>query len=278
MGLPGVKVGPLNPDSTAEFGQVSGTTSARSLIRLHTRAHPPALVQALSLKLDPERTKALDLEEVEDYLAGEKLENGDPVVPKDARVVGCAVRGERDGPQVLTFVYALPSGRTAKWFADYTEDALPDSYAEGTENVRIDELRKRGLVAAEHNAGEGLDRVKKDPEKSRLQRENERLRRELEAAQAAAPQSVTTPEADGEDDGDGDDGSGDGEKQQAAAESEPVEGYDKLKAPEAAKLVKSEDTDDETRQRILDYEKTHANRKGVVAAAEESLGARGNPE
>jgi hypothetical protein len=63
-----------------------------------------------------------------------------------------------------------------------------------------------------------------------------------------------------------------------AAEDPPFDGYDELKGPQVVKLIKGSETDDEDVQAILDYEKTHANRRGVVGAAEVALGDRGNPE
>lgn len=313
--LPGVKVGPLDPDRTASFGTVSQRNSARQLIRFHTQAYPVALVQALAKKLDEERSLGLDMDEARQYLAGETLENGDPTVPEGASVVGASVRGDRDQTQVLTFTYRQKSGRTAKWFAAYNADVLPESFLEGSERVRVAELRKRGIVTT----GDAAPDASLALENRRLREENGRLRngdasidaalaadepdedpadviarleRERDdavAAQAEAEDALAAredaaedggePDADGGDEEDlDDDGPGEQPAEVPAAADEPIKDYDDTRAAEVVKLLKDKDTADETRQAILDYEKTHANRRSVVGAAEQTLGARGSAE
>jgi hypothetical protein len=311
MGLPGVKVGPLDPESTADFGRVSQANNARTLIRLHAQAHPPALTRALARPLDPHRTKGLDLDEVAEYVAGLKHENGDPVLPKGAHVVGAAVHGKSDQQQVLTFVYETETGRTGKWFAEYDTSALPESADAGAEFSRLHELRERGIVAFdEEGAGSEIHR-----------REASRLRRELAAARAQL-EGRSEPQGDGEsvEQRDPDEVGGDARQtdqivadlEQARRENaelrerlasleslaelhgqaqlrgeqpvqtddvasaeEPIEGYDKLNAHDAIKVLKDEDTDQDTRRRILAYEETHANRRSVVGAGNEALGRAG---
>lgn len=145
--LPGVRVGPLDPDSTAAFGQVGVANTARAVLRLHAQMHPPELRRALVRPLDDERTKGLDPDEVAEYLGGLTHANGDPYVPEGARVVGAAVRGDRDTGHVLTFTYRTASGRTAKWHAPYNDEALPDSYQAGAENKRLKDLQGRGIAS-----------------------------------------------------------------------------------------------------------------------------------
>lgn len=298
-----VKVGPLDPDVTSDFGQVAAKSTARQLIRLHSQAHPPQLVQALARPLDAPRTKGLSLDEVREYLAGEELENGDPLVPEGATVVGASVRGSADSEQVLCFTYRLPSGRTGKWHASYNGDVLPESYDAGSELTRVHEMKERGVVAfdseATHaeilrreNSGlrrevqalraqfEGRDTgelpegtpgdtrpdvgVVEDNE--RLGRENAEMKARLaqfESLQAAGEGHVSTS------------GIAELARDRVASADPPVDGYEDMKADEVAKLLKDDDTDTATRQRVLDYERAHANRKSVVGAAEESLGARG---
>lgn len=291
-GLPGVKVGPLDPDKTADFGVVSQRNSARQLVRLHTQAYPASLVSALARPLDEERSLALDMEEVAEHLDGLTLANGDPVVPDGCRVVGANVRGDRDREQVLTFTYQTPSGRTAKWFTEYSEASLPVSFADGADRVRIADLRKRGIAVVGGESAGG--HVSTD---AALQRENAKLQRKLDeltsgkldgllreriaalsAEDLARVAAGEDPEEAAEVDGDPEDENSGEAPAPSAAQDPPFDGYDDKPAPELVKLLKADDTSDEERQAILDYEKTHHNRKSVVGAAEQQLGARGSAD
>lgn len=305
MGLPGVKVGPLDPDATAEFGQVAQKNSARTLIRYHLQQHPVHLRRELSRKLDPERTKGLDLDEVKSYLGGLKMDNGDPCVPDGAQVVGASVRGESDQDQVLTFTYRKFSkngtaGRSGKWYAPYNEDVLPSSYASGSDLRRVREMKDRGVVEFDR---EGLHTQVTERQLREARRENAALRKLVEG-QGGDAGDVPAAETDARPDNviaDENQELGtenaelkervrlleqhfnatgqplpekapDADAPATAAEEPPFEGYDDKRADELAKFLKAEDTSDEQRNAVLDYERSHANRKGVVAAAEESLG------
>lgn len=301
--LPGVRVGPLDPDATAGFGQVSQNNSARQLIRLHKQLHPPSMVRALARKRDDPRTAGLDLDEVEEYVCGLEHDNGDPLVPKGAKVVGAAVRGDPRTGQVVTFQYEMPSGRVGKWFAPYLPESLPVSHEAGLENTRTHEMRERGLVAFDsegtraeilerHNAelrrqvraltsyveggGDGeppAGAAVDGRNQAVIADENERLGRELQETKARLAQFEAVAAAHGG----GTSLAGADETvaptDRVASVDEPVEGYDNLKADEAIKFLKDEGTDNETRERVLAYEKTHANRSTVVSAGEQSLGA-----
>jgi hypothetical protein len=321
--LPGVKVGPLDPDSTSQFGTVSQSNSARQLIRLHTQMNPPGLRRALSRPRDDERTLGIDIDEVREYLDGLKRENGDPLVPEGAVVVSAAVRGDHlAGQQILTFSYRLPSGRVAKWHAPYNADVLPDSYDNGSRLSQIKTMKDRGVVAfdtegtqaeiqrrqltearreiaALRKAAEGRggadDAVsagdgegepdtrsgeERNDELEQLRRANQEMRDEL--VQLRAVQNLgagevptggleadlaTSPGQAGEG------GEADPPGDNVASQDPPFEGYDELKADQVAAHLKHEDRTAEERQAILDYERTHANRKTVVGAGEESLGS-----
>ena len=301
-GLPGVRVGPLDPDVTAEFGQVSKDKSARQLIKLHARMHPQELTRALVRPLDPERTKGLVMEEVRGYLAGLELDNGDPAVPEGAEVVGAQVRGPRDRTQTLTFTYRIPSGRTAKWYTDFDPAELPESADAGDQLVTAAEMKERGVVAFD---SEGASTEILRRQVSGLRRERDALRAMVEGKSSGKPSKVETdvrPDVaivgDNEDlrrqvqelmsrnqrlEGaldeqakrklqEGaqaaadrrDDGSGDG---LTIEQEEPVEGYDDMNARDVIGLVKHEDTDPDVVEAILEYESHHANRRSVVGAA-----------
>lgn len=132
--VPGLKMGPLDPDTTQDFGKVAGKTSARELVRHHQRAHPAELTKHLIRPQDVERSKALDMDEVKK--ASRRAE-----VPGE--VVGANVRGERDREQIVCVTFRVASGRTGKAVLPYTDRLLPDSVASGDEAVRIADAQRR---------------------------------------------------------------------------------------------------------------------------------------
>lgn len=158
MALPGVRVGPLDPDRAENFGQVSGRTSARQLIRHHQALHPPALLQALTPARHGDRSDALLYAEVEEA-ARKVIEDAGDTVPDGFTVVGAAVHGNDDQPgqQIVTYVYRVESGRTGKGFIESPRDVLPESFDAGDEAVAIADARKRGMpwlpAAALRSAG-----------------------------------------------------------------------------------------------------------------------------
>jgi hypothetical protein len=305
MALPGVKVGPLDPEATQAFGQVAQGNSARTLIRLHAQMHPPVLRAALTRPLDEARTAGLDFDEVQGYVGGLAHDNGDPLVPADSEVVGAAVRGDRQTGQVLTFQYRLPSGRIGKWFAPYGQEHLPTSFEVGAENARIKKMQDRGLVAFDdegthteilrrqlaeakretaalrefvHGGGQGdapepgatdtRDQANIAAENERLGRENVEMRErlaKLEALVGAAGGGVPTGGLEEE--------QRQGEPPQDTVRSAdpPVDGYEGLRGDQAIALLKDEGTSDDQRRAILEYERTHANRRSVVGAGEQLL-------
>lgn len=299
--LPGVKVGPLDPDSTSQFGQVNARNTARQLIRLHRQMFPPQKVRALSRPLDEARTKGLDYDEVEEYLRGQQHSNGDALLPDDHKLVGAAVHGDPRTGQVLTYQYETPSGRVGKWYAPYTDEALPISFDAGAELTKVKEMKDRGVVAFDsegtrtailerHNAelrrqvgalqkfvqggsqGEAPTGAEVDTrnqatiadDAERLGRENVELKERLaqfEALHGAQGGGVPTAGID----------ETIAPTDSVASADEPFEGYDDLKATEVVTKLKADETTNEEREAILAYERTHANRGTVVSAAEQTL-------
>lgn len=147
MLLEGVRIGPMDPDSTADFGTVGAKNSARTLIRRHAAMHPPQLTGVLRRKRQAERSDALDMGEVR-RAAEQRIEDEGQEVPEDFYITGAAVRGEDDAPsqQVVSFTYALPSGRQGKGALPYNSDTVPESIAAGDEAVRVADAKKRGVA------------------------------------------------------------------------------------------------------------------------------------
>lgn len=312
MALPGVRVGPLDPESTAGFGQVSAQNSARQLIRLHRQLHPPALLRSLARPRDEAHSQAAleNLGAVQSYVDGLTLENGDKVLPEGGRVNGAAVRGESATGRVLTFTYSLPSGRTGTWHAPYNRDVIPEVFDAGERFKASERAKREGLpldyegtrteILERHNqelrrerdalratlerGGDAPDATP-DPsidlrpqaaiaadleEKGReVQELRERLARyeALEQAQGgnvnvAGVQETIRPEGGPED--------GPGLSGGVAAEDPPFDGFESMKADDVNAYLKASERTDEERRAVLEYERTHANRKSVVSTAEQT--------
>lgn len=280
MALEGVRVGPLDPDKGEMFGQVGSTNSARQLIRHHQAMHPPALVAALGLTRQSERSDALVRDElpgaVDDYY-GEANE----ALPDGAVINGASVRGEEDGAQqVVTFSWVVPpsvggSGRSGKGFIPYDADTLAKSYKAGTEAVRVAKLKSAGLpwsgaspeivevpdpaVVAEN---EELHKALDEMHKRVAELEQERENAAATAAAATPPSPVVAPASP--------------EQAVAGAVSTedadpqmPWPGYDDLNADDVRSKLREADA--ATVQRALAYERVNKNRGTVVSAAQQIL-------
>lgn len=279
--LSGVKVGPLDPDTTAEFGQVSGRTSARQLVRLHLGLNPPALLGALTRSRQKARTDALDIDELRSAI--EKWwDDADEDAPEEWELSGAAVRGEDDAEQVVTFVFTLPSGRTGKGFLPYSDDLLPESIANGDEAVHIEKLREAGLPwtpsertrAALGITGTGVgdadaDLLEAADEADRLREENEELRRRLEEA-GQNPDEPAAEGAEGEDEEPRE--TPEQERQEAAGDGDsdlPWAGYDEANADAIRKHLRELEGDEQVAaaEAVLKYEPKNGKRSSVVAQA-----------
>lgn len=151
--LPGVKVGPLDPDRTAEFGTVDSRNSARQLVKLHSRLYPADLRGVLLMPFNAPRSNSLDEAEVAEAVENARDRRGGRIIPENAVVVGVNVRGHEDKPQYVSLTYALPRqdggdgfGRTGKAFIPYNSDLLPKSVEAGDQRARIAELRAEGIA------------------------------------------------------------------------------------------------------------------------------------
>lgn len=270
--LPGVRVGPLDPDATADFGSVAGGVSARQLVRRHAALHPPALIRVLSLAEDEVRTKALDMVEVRRAI---DLEDD------DAAIVGAAVRGTNGEQQYLAYTVRVGSGRTYKSWVEYSADDFPHSVDRGDEATHIADLKEAGLFSGEAAGSAETVALKRQLSDARRQVEElsaappsdidaelADLREQLASLQAQLSGGGENPAADGEAPGDGDPPAAD----PPAATDEPVPGYSTLKADQARDLVKATD-DPAVVQAIIDYEKSIGgpNRSTVISLAEERI-------
>lgn len=279
--LSGVKVGPLDPDTTAEFGQVSGRTSARQLVRLHLALNPPALLGALTRSRQKARTDALDTDELRSAI--EKVwDEADEDAPEEWELSGAAVRGEDDAEQVVTFTFTLPSGRTGKGFVPYSDDLLPESIANGDEAVHIEKLREAGLPwspsertrAALGITGTGVadadaELLEASDEADRLREENEELRRRLEEA-GVNPDEPAAEEVKGEDEEQRE--TPEQERQEGAGDGDPElpwAGYDDANANAIRKHLRELEGDEQVAaaNAVLAYEPKNGKRSSVVAQA-----------
>lgn len=244
-GLPGVKVGPLDPEATADFGQVAANRSARRLIRLHAASMPPVLQQALAKPLNEARTKALRLSEVRDAVE----------VPDGHVVVGATVRGKEGDELVLTYTYRHvdeDKARTVKWFVPLTEvaDDLEASMELGDRLAVVAERRELGLLST----GGEQDVVGGDAHQRSLERQLDDLKRENDKLSKALQERDAARVDDDVPGG------------EAPTSDEPWEGYDDAKADDIARSLSEADQD--TRDRVADYEAANKNRATVMRAAE----------
>jgi hypothetical protein len=278
MALTGVRVGPLDPDATAEFGQVSGRTSARQLVRHHLALNPPALIGALSRSRQKARSDALDIDEL--YSAIGDAWGSDS--PGDFELVGASVRGEDDAEQVVTFTWRVPvekggTGRTGKGFVAYDAESLPESVAAGDEAVRIEKLKEAGLpwapseraLAAAGITGSGVAETAPENLTSveEVERERDEARKEAEALRAEADElRRALAEAGGEPPQREDTSEGE-------TPPEPWDGYEGTTADDVKKALRNADDDAKVAlaERVLAYEQRNGKRAGVIAAANSIL-------
>lgn len=284
MALPGVRVGPLDPDVTAEFGQVSGKTSARQLIRHHVAMNPPALIGALTRTRNDARSNVLDRDEVTAAVQA-AWDAARGKTPENFELTGCSVRGNEDAEQVVTFTWRVPveaggSGRTGKGFIPYDAETLPESVANGDEAVRIEKLREAGLpwapseraLAAAGISGTGVEGApaekpaKASKADAALSEERDRLAAEVEDLKAQLAEAGVEPEEDDEpadENGDGDGEEADGEP------TEPWAGYDESNAAKIKAYLRDAEGDAKVAaaDAVLKYEPRHGKRSSVLAAA-----------
>jgi hypothetical protein len=299
MALEGVRVGPLDPDRGEMFGQVGGQMSARQLVRHHMALNPPALVAALSGKPHPERSEALDREEVSAAVIEYYADTASPL-PDGAVITGANVRGVDDTPdrQFVTVTWHVPtdaggSGRSGKAFIPYNSDTVPNSKSLGDEAVRIEKLKKAGLPWHPSQLAHALAGTSvvgaQDPdealveERDGLAAEAETLRKQLadsEAARvaaetqaeeaAAALAAAQTPAAPADDSSGAAEAGATDDASSDAEPSEPWDGYDSQNADKIRKRLR-EKKDVPEAEAVVAYESKHANRGTVVAAANEVL-------
>lgn len=300
--IPGVNVGPLDPDTTAEFGRVGRANRARLLIRHHDRMYPAPLRQALKLPLNEPRSEedAIDLAEVEEVVRAAIAEDRQKV-PKGFSIVGANVRGTDGGKLWLCYAFEVKSGRVSKGAIRFTQERFPISWPLGEEQKVQAKLKKGGLPTADlvrllqAQAQAGSPASTSDPELAdALVRATEALEvatahgaeqnARIEALETAlAERGETPPDPDpdpaaagapDEDERKGDVSTGededgdDGDLLHPPEVLEPWDGYEGSTAHVIAEKLKADHTA-ELAQAVLDYETASdgQNRATVVKAA-----------
>jgi hypothetical protein len=158
--------GPEDVNGPGDLAGKSGTKShAKRLIEANAAAHPPALVAAQNLPEDTDRTRFLDPDEVLDT-ARDTFDNVGAV--RSARV-----RGKGRPEEELVVVLLLEdakSGRNYRAKVPYTD------FSSSTKAFR--KARKEGAISEGPEDAEG-----KQQRIEALERENDRIRQQLDAAQ-----------------------------------------------------------------------------------------------
>src|SRR5215212_7522294 len=139
--LDGVNVGPLDPDTTADFGRVGKSNRARELIRHHTRMYPAQLRRVMKLPFNAARSEddAIDLAEVEEVIR-QALADDEQKLPKGFKIVGANVRGSEGSPLFLNYTFAVKSGRVSKGAIPFTAKRFPISWEAGEDAKRAKKL------------------------------------------------------------------------------------------------------------------------------------------
>lgn len=247
--MDGVRIGPLDPDKGERFGQVGGQTTARQLVRHHTRMLPPSVRAALTRQRNGPRSSALDADEVEKAIRKACKDAGEEL-PKDATIVGPAVHGEEDHPSqmVVGFTFTVESGRVGKGFIPYEKDALPKSLKAGNVAAEREKLKEQGIVQTVSSAS---DEESESADASALQKRVEELESQLAEAQRETP---------------ADDGAG-------AADNDPAEPWPKYEGMNSKDVQKKlrDDGTEATAQAVVAYEEKNANRSGVLGVANSIL-------
>lgn len=107
---PGTSFGPMTPD---EVGTRSTglRQNAMDVIQAVDRQYPPELRAAMQRNRDHAASEKLDLK----ALSGEH----------GVKVVGAGVYGLPGEDQVLVYLYETDAGRTARWYAPFSQEDVP---------------------------------------------------------------------------------------------------------------------------------------------------------
>lgn len=253
---PGAVLGPMlaDLDAPGELTKELGVHNrADVLTRYHSQLYPLELIQKLALPRDPERSAALDLEEVHDALSDLKGRRAFFDPEADA-LLDASVKGDASTGYYISILYQVPSGRTARAVIPY--DLCPESarsYEEQQEAEVAFATLERGLSSRRPSRAASADSA--DQAQADELRQLERRVRESEEAQAAVLEEL-----------------------QRLRDPEPWTGYDEA----GADVVKERVTDGGVTEfgtagleRIADYEERHKNRKTVLDAVEAAQASAG---
>lgn len=285
MAIPGLKMGPLDPDRTESFGQVGRERTARDLLRRHQQLYPQELLRALRLPINEPRSKALVPDEVR-AAARDWFEEYEKEVPEGFVVEGASVHGADDGKQFVGYTFRVASGRSGKAALPYDDELFPESYEAGTERVRIEEAKRAGLPWVPRQAAEAIlggqapVEAGPDPEAEKLRDRVAELEKELAEARQSAPAGQAP-------DGQEQTGGAIGDPSSTAARQGhadvPGEGPDPDEEPweryadENADVIKGKlrGASKSTAEHVLAYEEKHGRRSGVIGAANAVLSKPG---
>lgn len=236
-----VTIGPQDPDSASDLTARLGVHNKADKLLARARAnYPEALTRALSLPDNPERTAALDLEEVES--AVRSIEGRRAFVKDDDKVIDARVKGREEDELVVAVLYERPSGRTARGVIPY--EGLRGSARRFAEQQEEESSSVVGSTRQASSAGA------RDAAEEKLREYEERL------------QQLDSQLRERE------------ERLASAEDPEPWQGYNELNAKERAEKVRDGGLEEFGRaglERIRTYEETHQKSKQVLSAVDDAL-------
>lgn len=249
MATPGLTLGPQDIDAAGDLTKRLGVhNKADRLLKRHAALYPQELTIALARPIDPERTDALDYDEVTSALSslrGRKaFFDGD-----EDELEHAVVRGDRPSNRVVAVVYRTKSGRSARGVIPYEGlEASQRAYEAA-------KAEKEGRVLSSPVTTDGTDLTGAAAE---LEARNAELEQAAREAEERARQAQQDHEALLE-------------RLERLENPEPWDGYDALDADAVIERITEGGRDEFGRgglERIQTYESERKNRKTVLRAVE----------